>query len=228
MRMMDLCPDERPREKMLRKGAKALSNAELVAILLGSGTGGKNAVDVARDLLLSVEGRLVRLSHVSLEKLIAQKGIGRTKALSVAAALELGRRTYEEENSYDHNTLTTPEAVFRLMLPQLRHLDHEECWVLFMNRARLLIGKEMMTSGSGDATVLDPQQIIRKAIEKQAYGLILVHNHPSGSPMPGRADLRETERLKKAAALMGMELLDHVIIADNAYFSFADEKVTRM
>lgn len=228
MRMKELCPDERPREKMLRHGVKALSNAEIIAILLGSGTEGKNAVDVARDLILSMDGQLSRLSHVSLERLVGQKGIGRTKALSLAAALELGRRTYEEDSISVKDTLTTPEAVFRLMLPLLRHLDHEECWVLFLNRAHLLIGKELLTSGSGDSTILDPQQILRKAIEKQAYGLILVHNHPSGSPLPGQADIRETERLKKAAGVMGFELLDHVIISDSAYFSFADEALVRL
>ena len=226
--MLDLCPDERPREKMLQRGVKALTNAELIAILLGSGTGGKNAVDVARELLFSVEGKLTRLSRVSLDKLIRQKGIGRAKALSVAAALELGRRTYEEEDLPARHPLTHPEEVVRLMLPKVRHLDHEECWALFLNPKQLLIGKEMMTSGGGGATVVDTQQIIRKAIEKQARGVILVHNHPSGSPIPGEADVQETERLRKALSYMGMQLLDHVIISDGGWFSFADEKEVRM
>ena len=228
MRIKDWCVSERPREKMMAHGARSLSNAELLAILIGSGTGGKNVMDVAQELLAQAEGRLVLLSAMPMERLQGQKGLGRVRAVTIQAALELGRRAFEEMALLDKHSITSPELVFRLMLPSLKNLDHEECWVLFLNRANFLIGKELISSGSLESTPLDSQKILRRGIEKQCRHIILVHNHPSGQPRPGEADIRQTDRLRKALALMGITLMDHIVVAEDAFYSFAEERVGRL
>lgn len=224
MRIKDLCPDERPREKLRLRGAKALSNAELLAILLGSGTGGKNVLEVAQELMKSAGGRLNLLGAMPLERLITQKGVGEVRAITLAAALELGRRTFEESALADKRSLTSPEMVFQLMLPTLKNLDHEECWALFLNKANFLISKEMITSGSLESTLVDTSRILKRAIEKQSCYVILVHNHPSGSPLPGPADIHQTECVKKALASVGISLMDHVVVAEDSFFSFSEER----
>lgn len=224
MRIKDLCPDERPREKMRLRGAKALSNAELLAILLGSGTGGKSVLEVAQELMKSAGGRLNLLGAMPLERLITQKGVGEVRAITLAAALELGRRTFEESAIADKRSLTSPEMVFRLMLPTLKNLDHEECWALFLNKANFLISKEMITSGSLESTLLDTARILKRAIEKQSSHVILVHNHPSGSPLPGPADIHQTECAKRALSSVGISLMDHVVVAEDSFFSFSEER----
>jgi DNA repair protein RadC len=228
MRIKDWFTEERPREKMLAKGARALSNAELLAILIGSGTGGKNVLEVAQELLSSAEGKLVLLSAMPLERLQQQKGLGRVRAVTIQAAMELGRRAFEETALLDKRSITSPELVFRLMLPTLKNLDHEECWVLFLNRANYLIGKEMISSGSLESTPLDPQRILRRGIEKQCKHVILVHNHPSGQPRPGEADIRQTQNLRKVLSMMGITLMDHLVVAEDAFYSFAEERVGRL
>lgn len=228
MRIKELCPEERPREKMRLKGVKALSNAELLAILLGSGTGGKSVVDIAQEVMASAGGRLALLTAMPLEKLVTVKGIGEARAITIAAALELGRRSSEEMSVIDKKAVTSPELVYQLMLPLMKNLDHEECWVLLLNRAGFLIAKEMVTSGSMESTPVDTGRILKKAIEKQCAHVILVHNHPSGSPIPGEADIRQTERLRKALSAVEIHLMDHVVVAEDSFFSFADERVGRM
>ncbi len=228
MRIKELCPEERPREKMRLKGVKALSNAELLAILLGSGTGGKSVVDIAQEVMVSAGGRLALLTAMPLEKLVTVKGIGEARAITIAAALELGRRSFEEMSVIDKKAVTSPELVYQLMLPLMKNLDHEECWVLLLNRAGFLIAKEMVTSGSMESTPVDTGRILKKAIEKQCAHVILVHNHPSGSPIPGEADIRQTERLRKALSAVEIHLMDHVVVAEDSFFSFADERVGRM
>ena len=225
MRIKDLCPDERPREKLRRRGAKALSNAELLAILLGSGTGGKNVTEVAQELMVNAGGRLTLLGAMPLERLMAHKGLGEVRAITIVAALELGRRTFEEEAVIDRRSITSPQLVYRLMLPSLKNLDHEECWALFLNRSNFLISKEMITSGSLESTLIDSGRILRKAIEKQCSGVILVHNHPSGSPRPGQADIHQTEVLRRALEAVEIRLTDHVVIANDAYYSFSEDQV---
>ena len=148
MRIKELCPDERPREKMRLRGAKALSNADLLAILLGSGTGGRSVIDVAQELMVSAGGRLSLLGVMPLEKLVSHKGVGEARAITIAAALELGRRALEEQVLVDKRAITSPEMVYQLMLPQLKNLDHEECWVLYLNRSNFLIGREMISSAT--------------------------------------------------------------------------------
>ena len=227
MKMMDLCAEERPREKMRQKGAKALSNAELLAVLLGSGIVGKNVMDVAQELMVSAGGRLTLLGAMPLERLISHKGLGEVRAITIAAALELGRRCFEEAAIVDKRSITSPELVYQLMIPHLKNLDHEECWVLYLNRANFVIGKEMITSGSMESTLIDTGRILKKAIEKQCSHLILVHNHPSGSPLPGQADIHQTEVLRRALSAIGLSLLDHVVIAEDAFYSFNEERIGR-
>jgi DNA repair protein RadC len=227
MKIKELCIDERPREKMLGKGAESLSNAELLAILLRTGTGSMNAVDVARELLKKNDERLNLLAGMPPERLCETKGIGKGKAAVIAAAFELGRRSFMEPILESHTSIASPKAVCRLMLPQLRNLDHEECWVLFLNRANFLISKERISSGGLDSTIIDTKVILRKALEKKASGIILIHNHPSGSPLPGTADINATKLLDKALKTCGISLIDHVITADKSYYSFADEEVRR-
>ena len=225
MKIKDLCPDERPREKLRRRGAKTLSNAELLAILLGSGTGGKNVTEVAQELMVSAGGRLTLLGAMPLERLMSHKGVGEVRAITIAAALELGRRSFEEGTLIDKRSITSPQLVCQLMLPSLRNLDHEECWALFLNRSNFLISKEMITSGSLDSTLIDTGRILRKAIEKQCTGVILVHNHPSGSPRPGQADVHQTEVLRRALEAVEIHLTDHIILADDSYYSFSEDQV---
>ena len=225
MKILDMCPDERPREKMRLRGAKALSNADLLAILLGSGTGGRSVIDVAQELMVSAGGRLSLLGVMPLEKLVSHKGVGEARAITIAAAMELGRRAFEEQVIVDKRAITSPEMVYHLMLPHLKNLDHEECWALYLNRANYLIGKEMITSGSLESTLIDSGRILRKAIEKQSSYVILVHNHPSGSPRPGQADICQTEVLRKALSAVEIHLADHVVIAEDAFYSFSEERI---
>ena len=224
MKIKDLCPDDRPREKMLLSGARTLSNAELLAILIGSGTGGKNATEVAREVLSASDGQLVLLSAMPIERLILQKGIGKAKAITIAAALELGRRSFEEQARVSTGAITSPELVYQLMLPLMRDLDHEECWVLFLNGKSRLIGKEMISSGSLEHTVIDTRKILRRAIEKQSRHVILVHNHPGGTPQPSQADIRQTDIVRRALAAVEITLTDHVVIGAGQFFSFSEEK----
>ena len=225
MKMKELCAEERPREKMLLRGAASLGNAELLAILIGSGTGGMNAVEVAQLLLAEAEGSLATLASMPVDRIIRQKGIGRTKALSIAASMELGRRFLSEASSVQKEVLSQPDQVFRMMLPLLKGLDHEESWVLYLNRARYLVGTEKLTSGTADSTAFDPKYILKRVFERQASAIILVHNHPSGNPMPGETDRRETRRLQLALRPFDIPLLDHIIVSDGAFFSFIEDRV---
>lgn len=221
--MKDLCEDERPREKMLAKGAESLSNAELLAILLVTGLKDRNALDIAQDLLASCGGRLSTAAAMSVEELCNTKGIKINKAIGIKAALELGRRFLSEKASGSIRQIRTPANVYELMRPLMKGLLHEECWAVFLNRNNKIISKERMSSGGMSSTVLDNRIIIRKALEKRATGIIIVHNHPSGDPTPGKEDIRCTEMLKNAAEQFDISLVDHVVICDGRFFSFADE-----
>ena len=225
MKLKDLCEDDRPREKLVAKGPSALSNAELLAIMLRTGTGKMNVVDVARELLKSAEGRLNAIAGMSMEKLCSIDGIGPGKAVTIAAAFELGRRSSSEQIIHDRNAVSSPKDIFRMMLPIMRGLDHEECWAVFLNRANYVLGKERMSAGGMDSTVIDTKAVIRRALERKACGVILVHNHPSGSAMPGQADIRQTAVLKKALQACEIQLLDHVVVAEDSWYSFADEQL---
>ena len=225
MRLKELCLDDRPREKVLEKGTSALSNAELLAIMIRTGTGSMNVVDVARTLLQKAEGRLNEVADMPLEKLCSVSGIGKSKAVTIAAAFELGRRCAMELAVNEKVSVSSPKTVFRMMLPLLKGLDHEECWAIFLNRANYVLGKERMSVGGMDSTVMDVKSILRRALDRKSSGVILVHNHPSGNAMPGQADIRQTGILKKALQACEINLIDHVVIAEDSWYSFADEQL---
>ena len=225
MKLKELCIDDRPREKMLEKGPSSLSNAELLAIMIRTGTGKMNVVDVARTLLHTAEGRLNAIADMPVEKLCSISGIGRSKAVTIAAAFELGRRSAAEKIVQDRVPVTSPKDVFRMMLPFMRGLDHEECWAVFLNRANYVLGKDRMSVGGIDSTTIDVKAVLRRALDRKASGVILVHNHPSGSALPGQADIRQTALLKKALQTCEIQLVDHVVIAEDCWYSFADEQL---
>jgi DNA repair protein RadC len=224
MKIKDMFPDERPRDRLRQRGARALSNAELLAVLLGGGIGGKNVMEVAQELISLSEGRLTLLATMPIERLMAQKGVGEVRALIISAAMELGRRSFEENTILDKKAVTSPQIVYSIMLPVLKNLDHEESWVIYLNRSNYIIGKEMIHSGSLEMVLLDTGRILKKAIEKQCSSLILVHNHPSGDSMPSQADITQTDRLRAALRTVEITLLDHIIVAEDSYFSFSDDR----
>ena len=225
MKLKELNKQERPREKMMARGANALTDVELLAILLRTGTSTRNVVDVARELLHTADDRLGSVAAMSLDRLRQVEGIGPSKAVAVAAAFELGRRLALEVGMENVPRMDSPAKVYRVMLPLLRDLDHEECWVLFLNKSNGLISKERMTSGGQDFTVMDKRVVVRRAIEKKAVSIILVHNRPSGNAMPSVEDINQTRDLGRALSACGLQLLDHVIVAGASYYSFSDEQV---
>ena len=226
MKIKDLFRDERPRERLLNNGAESLSNAELLAVLLRTGTRKMNAVELARNLLEDSDGMIGGIASMSIDRLLKLNGVGPAKAATLAASFELGRRCALESVNTKRKPITSPSSVYRLMIPHMKTLDHEECWVLFLNRSNHLIGREMMSSGGLESTIMDCKSIVRRALEKKASGLILVHNHPSGSPLPGTADIKQTQSLKNALKTCDISLVDHVVVADSSYYSFADEEIT--
>ena len=163
-----------------------------------------------------------------LEKLMQQKGVGEVRALGIAAALELGRRSFEEMVMMDKRSVTSAKLVYQIMLPLLKNLDHEEAWVLYLNRANFLLGKEMITSGSLETTLLDVKRVVRRAIEKQCSYVILVHNHPSGQALPSQADIHQTDLLRKALRTVEIGLMDHIIVAEDSFFSFSEDQLVTM
>ena len=226
MKIKDLSLDDRPREKLLEKGPSALSNAELLAVLLRTGSGKFNVVETARLLLKSASDSLLSLSSMNYSELCRTCGVGPDKAAAVTAAFELGRRRERETSGTDKISITRPDMIYIMMLPLLRGLKHEECWVIFLNRANYVIGKERISYGGLDSTVIDVRHIVKKSLDLMASGIILVHNHPSGNPRPGVSDIRCTEMLKKAVDTFDISLVDHVIVSDDSYYSFSDEAVS--
>lgn len=224
MRIKEINTEERPRERMASAGAGALSNAELMAILLRTGAGGKNVIELSMELL-SHAGSLTRLAAMSADVLMETKGIGRDKAATIMAAFELGRRFHAESPGITRIPITGPVQIYKIMHPLLKGLDHEECWILYLNRSNYILAKERISTGGLSSTAFDTNMIIRKALEKKADGLIIVHNHPSGNPAPGSADLRQTAALKKAAAIFDISLTDHIVIADTCFYSFSEERI---
>lgn len=224
MKIKDLCESERPREKMLSSGGGSLSNGELLAILLRSGNHESSALDLAQQLLNLSGGHLCELFNMSADKMRSLPGIGPGKAATVIAAFELGKRFLQEEASVVKKSLASARMVFDLMIPQLKGVKHEECWTLLLNDSNYLVDKVKATSGGGNSTVLDVRQIVRLAIDKNASGIILLHNHPSGNPHPSKQDIEQTKALRKAAEACGLRLLDHIVLADDCFYSFADER----
>lgn len=214
--------DDRPREKLQFKGRLALSDAELLAILLGSGSRNESAVALSKRILQSAGNNLNELGKKTLEELMTFKGIGEAKAITIAAAMELGRR-HRASELLKRPVIQGSRDAYLYIAPELLDLPHEEFWMLLLNRSCKVLEKVQMSIGGTDATIADNKLIFRKAIEKQAVSIIVCHNHPSGTLRPSQADIDLTRKLREAGKLLDIRLVDHLIVADGGYFSFADE-----
>ncbi len=213
---------DRPREKLMELGARNLTDAELLAILIGSGNTEKNAVELARDILHSADNDLFALGKYTVDDFSSSfKGIGKAKAVAIVAALELGRR--RKDNEKQTIKIKSSRDVFDIFQPLIGDVPYEEFWVLYLNRANKVVAKQNLSHGGTTGTVVDEKLIIRTALLKYAESLILCHNHPSGNIQPSEADKQITGKIKSAAAFFSIKLLDHLIIAGNNYYSFADE-----
>lgn len=220
--IQDWALSERPREKFLEKGAASLSDAELLAILIRSGNRNDNAIDLARKILAGAGNNLKSLRKFTYTDYRKFKGIGAGKALSIMAAFELASRC-EQQMAPLMTRIHSSEMAASTIVPVLRDLTHEECWALYLNKGNRLLGKERVSKGGLDATVVDARLIIKSAIERGSCQIILAHNHPSGSCTPGSNDKIVTEKLAKAAKLCDIALVDHIVVGGGDYFSFADE-----
>ncbi len=214
--------EDRPREKLLLKGKATLSEAELIGILLGSGTTSLSAVDLAKQLLISVNYNLNLLARLSVKDLMKFKGIGEAKAITIVSALELGRRRKESE-VVKKPKITTARSAYDLMKGELMDLPYEEFWILLLKRNNEVIKKAKISSGGVSGTVVDPKIIFKYALDEMASSVILVHNHPSGNPRPSHYDLQLTKKLKEAGKFLDISVIDHIIFCDHDYYSFADD-----
>ena len=214
--------EDQPREKLMLKGKSVLSNAELVAILIGSGNTESSAVELSKQILESVNHNLAELSKKNIHDLMKFKGIGEAKAISIIAALELGRRRKETEG-VEKTKIGSSNDAYNYMYSSLSDLPHEEFWVLFLNRANMVIKKDRISIGGLNGTIADVRMIFKMAVETLSCGIILVHNHPSGNKEASEVDKKLTQKLKEAGKLLDVPVLDHLIFTDNGYFSFADE-----
>lgn len=222
LKIKDWNPEDRPREKMLAHGPDALTDAELVAILLRSGTRSETALEIGKRVLSLGHNNLDELGKIAVAQLQKINGIGTTKALTLIAALELGRRRAASE-AKPRAVIRSAGDVVQLMGPRLGDLPHEEIWLLLLNSANRVMEQVLVSRGGVQAAVMDRRIILQKAIEKLATGIVLVHNHPSGNAKPSGEDIRQTERLKCAVELFDIRLTDHVIVAGKGYYSFADK-----
>lgn len=213
--------DDQPREKLMNKGKEALSDAELIAILLRSGSISQSAVELGRSLLQKVDHNLIALSKLSIDDLMRHKGIGEAKALSIIAALELGMRRRLAEVPV-RKTVSSSRDAFDLLYTSVADCLYEEFWVLLLNHANRRISVEQISEGGQAGTVVDPKKIFKMALEQNAAGIILCHNHPSGNLNPSTADRNLTDKIKNAGNFLDIKVLDHLIIADESYYSFAD------
>lgn len=213
---------DRPREKLIDKGRQALTNAELIAILIGSGNREETAVELSKRILQSTNGSLAELGKLSLEDLIQFKGIGEAKAISIIAALELGRRRKAEDVPV-LNAIKSSKDAYKQLIPLFEDLPHEEFWILGLSRANKVQFKKQISKGGVSGTVADVKLIFKPAIEKLVSALIIAHNHPSGQLKPSSADIRLTNKLVETGKVMDIPVLDHLIITNTSYFSFADE-----
>jgi DNA repair protein RadC len=216
--------DDKPREKLMLKGKIALSDAELIAILIGSGSRNESAVELSKRILASSDNNLSALGKFSIEQLMQFKGIGEAKAITIVAAMELGRRRRSEEAKV-LTKVNSSKVVFDLMQPLIGELLHEEFWVLCLNNSNKITHKFQLSKGGMTATVVDMRLMFKTLLEQNATALILVHNHPSGAVKPSEADIKITERIKIAAKQLEFSLLDHLIVSEHTYFSFADEGI---
>lgn len=214
--------EDRPREKLKKQGRQSLSDAELLAILIGSGTPTEDALTIAQKLLLSVDSDLSKLSKQSIPELIKHYGIGEAKALIISACMELGQRRKDMVKP-EKLKIQSSANIHSLMSEHFADLAHEEFWVIYLNRGNFIIDKKCMSKGGISGTVVDIRIILKQAIESLASSIILCHNHPSGNLKPSNEDILLTRKCKEAALLLDIKLLDHLIFHENKYFSFCDE-----
>ncbi|HET6558479.1 MAG TPA: DNA repair protein RadC [Prolixibacteraceae bacterium] len=214
--------EDRPREKMLLKGIRSLSEAELIAILIGSGSTNESAVELSKRVLASANNNLNELGKKTIKDYQEFKGIGPAKAITISAAMELGRRRKESQPQEKAKVVSSGDAA-AIFKPLLSDLPHEEFWILLLNRNNMMIEKLQISQGGLSGTVIDVRIILKMAIEKLACSIILCHNHPSGNLVPSEADKEITRKIKEAGKHMDIPVLDHVIIGNDSYFSFADE-----
>lgn len=215
---------DRPREKMMKKGRSVLTNAELLGILIGSGVQNESAVDIAKRILASVDHDLNKIGKLGLTDLKKFKGIGEARAITISAALELGRRR-QSANAEDVRQIKSSKDSFDVLYPYLADLDHEQFYVLLMNRSNKVIDVVRISQGGVAGTVADAKLIFKAAIDKLASSIIISHNHPSGNLRPSQSDLNITKTIKEAGQLLEISVLDHIIIAGESYFNFADDGI---
>lgn len=216
--------DDKPREKLLQKGRTVLSDAELIAILIGSGNRSESAVQLSKRILASVDHNLNDLGKLSVNQLMQFNGIGDAKAVTIAAALEIGRRRRGEELKKLEKVKSSHDA-FELLFPYMTELDHEEFWIIYLNNSNGVMHKSQISKGGITGTLVDVRLVLKQALELGAVALILAHNHPSGNLKPSRADKQLTQKLKIAASALDIKVLDHLIMAQENYLSFADEGI---
>lgn len=216
--------DDRPREKLSLKGKSALSDAELLAILVGSGSRNESAVDLSKRILASVGNQLNQLGKLQLPQLTAFKGIGTAKAITIIAAMELARRRRSEESA-ELAKVTSSQSIFEIMQPILGELPHEEFWIIYLNNSNRVLSRSQLSKGGITGTLVDVRLVFKAAFEMGATGLILCHNHPSGTLVASEADRQITRKLKLAGENLDIKILDHVIITEASYLSFADEGI---
>ena len=214
--------DDRPREKLLNKGASALSHAELLAILVSSGNKEESAVELCKRILSDNHNNLNELARLSISDLEKYKGIGEAKAISIVAALEIGKRR-KTSDALDRKKITQSSDLFELFEPILLDLNHEEFWVAFMNGANKVLDTKRLTQGGMRQTVVDVPMLLRMGLERSSHAIAVAHNHPSGENYPSKEDLSITQKIKTGCEAVGIRLLDHIIIAGGKYYSFADE-----
>ncbi|MCF0173108.1 MAG: DNA repair protein RadC [Bacteroidales bacterium] len=217
--------EDRPREKLKGKGGGALTTSELIAILLRTGNNGANAVEVASQLLELGDGSLRRIASFPIEHITSVAGIGETKAIVLMAAFELGKR-FMEESVREEAAIYNSIGAASLMRPVLAPLDHEECWVIYLNRANRIIARECISKGGTSTAAIDIKRVVKKSVERLASGIILFHNHPSGSCKPSNVDCRYTASLKDALKLLEIDLIDHIIVGGGEFYSFSDSGST--
>ncbi|MCZ2085886.1 MULTISPECIES: DNA repair protein RadC [unclassified Kaistella] len=219
-----LAEDDRPREKFLLKGKNSLSDAELLAIIMGSGNREDSAVELARKILNSVGNNWHNLSLLQISDLMKFKGIGEAKAISIAAALEIGRRRAAQEVP-EKVQITSSQESYKVLLPYLSDLQTEEFWAIYLNQNNRILGKGKLSSGGINQSVVDVRILFKTALEHFATGIVIAHNHPSGNLKPSNEDLKITKQITEAGKILNIQLLDHLIIAQNSYLSFADENL---
>lgn len=222
MNLKSLAEDDRPREKFLLKGKSAVSDSELLAIIMGSGNREESAVELARRILNSVENNWHRLSHLSIKDLTKFKGVGEAKAISIATALEIGNRKSQQE-VLERQQISSSKDAFEILQPHLSDLQTEEFWAIFLNHQNKILYKTCLFRGGIASSVADVRVIFKTALEHFSTQIIVAHNHPAGSLKPSKEDISITQKIKEAGKLLDIELLDHLILTQNNFFSFKDE-----